>query len=285
MDEPVIITEPGVYDIPEDVYHADCVKGGSLSYSGAKKLLAEGGPELYAYEREHPPEPSAEMELGTAAHKLVLGVGPELVVVNADSWRTNDAKKAAKEARDRGAVPLLTDQIATVHAMAARLREHKWASALLSQGGTAEASGFWTDPEYGTWWRCRWDRMPEPDPRRRPQLADYKTCASAAPGKFSKAIADFRYYLQAHVYTTGYNALFGDRIAAPADFNLIAQETKAPYRVAVYRLHPDALRKGRDDASRAMEIWHDCTEAGVWPGYDPEPQVIDLPYWSYKETY
>jgi hypothetical protein len=279
------VTEPGVWEMDEASYHRDPVKGGSLSYSGAKKLLAEGGPELYAYEREHPPEPSAEMELGTAAHKLVLGVGAELHEVKYDTYNTKAAKQDRDEARAAGKVPLLTHQMETVKAMAAKLREHTWASALLGQDGTAEASGFWTDPEYGTWWRCRWDRMPEPDPRRRPQLADYKTCASAAPGKFSKAVADFRYYLQAHVYTTGYNALFGDRIAAPADFNLIAQETKAPYRVAVYRLHPDALRKGRDDASRAMEIWHDCTEAGVWPGYDPEPQVIDLPYWSYKETY
>lgn len=281
----VVITEPGVYDIPEDAYFADPVKGGSLSYSGAKKLLAEGGPELFAYEREHPPAPSAEMELGTAAHKLVLGVGQEIAEVRYDSWRTGNAKKEGEEARKAGKLPLLTKDLLTVLAMAEKLREHKWASALLNQGGIAEASGFWPDPEYGTWWRCRWDRMPEPDPRRRPQLADYKTCASAAPSKFAKAIADYRYYLQAHVYTEGYNTLFGDRIAAPADFNLIAQETRAPYRVAVYRLHPDALRKGREDARRAMEIYTDCTKAGVWPGFDPEPQVLDLPYWSYREDW
>ena len=29
----------GVYDIPEDLYHRDPVPGGSLSCSGAKKLL------------------------------------------------------------------------------------------------------------------------------------------------------------------------------------------------------------------------------------------------------
>lgn len=279
------ITEPGVYDIPEDAYHLDPVKGGSLSYSGAKKLLAEGGPELFAYEREHPPAPSAEMELGTAAHKLVLGVGQEIHEVKFDNYNKGDAKKDRDEARAAGKLPLLTHQLETVRAMAARLREHEWASALLDQGGTAEASGFWQDEEYGTWWRCRFDKMPDPDPRRVPQLADYKTCASAAPSKFAKAMADFRYYLQGFVYGSGYTALHAARIAAPAEFNLIAQERTPPYRVAVYRLHPDALRKGRADAQRAMEIYRDCTEAGMWPGYDPEPQVLDLPYWSYKETY
>jgi hypothetical protein len=278
------ITEPGVYEIPEDLYHRDPVKGGSLSYSGAKKLLAEGGPELFAYEREHPPAPSQEMELGTAAHKLVLGVGQEIAVLEFDNYQKGDAKKARDEARAAGKLPLLTHQHETVRAMAARLREHDWASRLLNQDGAPEMSAFWEDPEFGTWWRCRWDKMPEPDPRRVPILGDYKTTdkGGAAPTKFSKAIADFRYYMQASVYTAGYNAVFGDRIGGPALFSLIAQERVAPYRVAVYELHPNALRKGREDARKAMAIYRECQETGVWPGYDPDPQVIDLPYWAYR---
>ena len=281
------VTEPGAYEIPEDVYHRDPVKGGSLSYSGAKKLLAEGGPELYAYEREHPPEQSAEMELGTAAHKMVLGVGAELVEVEAKDYYTKPAKQARDEARERGAVPLLTHQMETVKAMAARIREHKRASQLLAQPGRPEVSAFWTDPEYGTWWRCRFDHMPEPDPRYRPVIPDYKTTAKdgAAPAKFAKACADFRYYLQAHVYTAGYTAMFAGRIPAPPGYALIAQERTPPYRVAVYELHPAALRKGREDAARAMEIYRDCTEAGTWPGYSPEIELLDLPYWHYREDY
>ncbi len=279
------VTEPGVYEIDEATYHADPVKGASLSYSGAKKLLAEGGPELYRYEREHPPEPSAEMELGTAAHRLVLGVGRELHEVKADNWRKDVTKKEAEDARAEGKLPLLTKDLDVVKAMAARLRQHDWANKLLSQGGQPEASAFWQDPDTNLWWRCRWDRMPDPDPRRRPILVDYKTTdkGGAAPKRFSKAIADFRYYLQAHVYTAGYNVLLGRHASAPAAFALIAQERVAPYRVAVYELHPDALRKGREDAARAMAIYAECTETNTWPGYEPDPQVLDLPYWAYRD--
>jgi hypothetical protein len=53
---PALITEPGVYDIAEDHYHADPVPGGSLSNSGAKKLLPPSCPAKFAYEREHPPQ-------------------------------------------------------------------------------------------------------------------------------------------------------------------------------------------------------------------------------------
>lgn len=278
------VTEPGVYDIPEDQYHADPVKGGSLSYSGAKKLLAEGGPELFAWEREHPPAPSKEMELGTAAHKLVLGAGQELAEIEAENWRKDATKDAAEEARKAGKLPLLTREMETVKAMAARLREHERASQLLGQPGRPEMSAFWEDPAYGIWWRCRWDHMPEPGPRYRPVIGDYKTTdkGGAAPSKFARAVADFRYYLQAHVYTAGYAAMFADRISAPPGYALIAQERTPPYRVAVYELHPDALRKGREDAERAMEIYRDCTGCGIWPGYSPEIELLDLPYWAYR---
>ena len=288
-----VVTEPGVYDIPEDAYHLDPVKGGSLSYSGAKKLLAEGGPELFAYEREHPPEPSKEMELGTAAHKLVLGVGQELHVVDAKDWTTRAAKEEREQARVAGMLPLLPKELATVTAMAARLREHKRASQILAQPGRAEMSAFWEDPAFGIWWRCRWDHMPEPDPRYQPVIGDYKTTAKGGASKreFSKAIASYHYNLQASVYTAGYAAMFDDRISVPPGYALITQERVAPYRVAVYELHPDALRKGRQDAERAMEIYRDNREAeaegrpGAWPGYSPEIEVIDLPYWAYRDEY
>jgi hypothetical protein len=276
------ITEPGVYDIPEDAYHRDPVKGGSLSYSGAKKLLADGGPELFAYEREHPPEPSKEMELGTAAHKLVLGAGQALHEIAADNWRGRKAQDEAGEAREAGKLPLLTKELATVTAMAARLREHEWASRLLGQDGRPEMSAFWEDGDYGLWWRCRFDHMPEPHPARRPVVTDYKTCKDASRRGFARACADYRYYMQADRYCAGYAAVHGDRIGYYPAFAFIAQERTPPYRVAVYELHPDALRKGREDSLRAMEIYRDCTEAAVWPGYSTEIELLDLPYWAYR---
>src|SRR4051794_32399270 len=84
---------PGVYDdMPVAAYHADPVPGGSLSCSGAKKLLPPSCPALYAWERDNPPAPTTTFELGHAAHQRVLGVGPEIVVVDAETWNTNAVK-------------------------------------------------------------------------------------------------------------------------------------------------------------------------------------------------
>lgn len=276
------VTEPGVYDIPEDVYHADPVPGGSLSQSGAKKLLQEGGPALFAYECEHPPEPSSEMELGTAAHKLVLGVGQELHEVKFDNYNTKAAKQDRDEARAAGKLPLLTHQMETVRAMAAKLREHERASQLLSQPGRKEASAFWFDEQFGIWRRARFDLMPEPHAARLPVITDYKTTASAAPSKFAKSLADFGYHQQDDWYCAAYRALFGHLISRPPVFVLIAQETKPPYRVACYQMPAPALKLGRQLNERAMAIYRECTETGQWPGYDPDVQWLDLPYWAYR---
>lgn len=283
MADEFIVTEPGVYDIPEDLYHRDPVPGGSLSQSGAKTLLKEGGPALFAWRREHPSPSTKAQELGTAAHKLVLGVGQELHEVKEKDWTTNRAKQARDDARAEGKLPLLTKELAVVTAMAAKLREHEWAMRLLGQPGKPEMSAFWPDSAYPVYRRLRWDFMPEPHPARRPVLVDYKTTVSAGPKSFAKSIADFGYHMQADWYCAGYQAMFGAVIGDLPVMAFIGQEKEPPYRVAVYQLHPDALRKGRADNERAMEIYRDCTESGIWPGYEPDVQVIDLPYWSYRE--
>src|SRR5512135_3837265 len=106
---PLTITEPGIYDLPADVYHADPVPTGSLSSSGARLLLPPSTPAHFRWAREHPRPSTPAMDFGRAAHRIVLGVGEDLVEVQADSWRTKAAQQAADEARAAGKTPLLTE--------------------------------------------------------------------------------------------------------------------------------------------------------------------------------
>jgi hypothetical protein len=270
-----MVTRPGVYTMPEEVYHADPVPGGSLSCSGAKKLLA--CPARFAWDREHPPAPTAAMELGTAAHKLVLGAGAELAVIEADDWRTKAAKEAAAAAREAGAVPLLTAEHAQVQAMAAALREHPVAAALFDPDrGDPEQSLFWVDDRTGVWLRSRLDWLPR-QPAGRLIIGDYKTAVSASPDGFSRAVLNFSYHQQAAFYTDGAAALGLD--GDPA-FLFVVQEKTPPYLVAVYELDALATEAGRARNRRAAEMFRDCTEAGIWPGYSAEVEPISLPPWA-----
>jgi len=42
-----------------------------------------------------------------------------------------------------------------------------------------------------------------------------------------------------------------------------------PYLVTVIELKPAAVQRGRDLNRRALQIYRDCVEADVWPGYVP----------------
>src|SRR5690606_22820382 len=77
------IVTPGVYELPADVYHRDPVEGGSLTSSGARRLL-EMPPARWRHEQEHRPAPTPAMILGTAVHSMTLGVGEKVVKVDAD---------------------------------------------------------------------------------------------------------------------------------------------------------------------------------------------------------
>ena len=156
MTAALVGMEPDVYDIPEAEYHADPVPGGSLSCSGAKKLLPPSCPALFDYERTHGQPYKKAFEFGSAAHKLVLGAGPELVVVTGtgkggpNAWQNDDDKAKAAAVRQRGAIPLKPAEMAEVQAMAAKLREHPIASALLvPEGAKPEQTLIWEEQETG----------------------------------------------------------------------------------------------------------------------------------------
>jgi hypothetical protein len=267
---------PGVYDIPEETYHRDPVPYGSLSSTGARKLLTTC-PAVFMHEQLNPPASTDEFDFGKAAHRLVLGVGPEIVVVDAKDWRTTAAKTKRKEAHEKGLVPILAADWRAVQDMAAALREHPIASALLApERGDAEQTLIWQDGITGVWRRARLDFLPENTPGRM-VIADYKTTKSAHPDAIRRSVAQYGYHQQHAWYVDGVRAL---GLASSASMLFVFQEKTAPYLVTVAEVDAPAVRVGRDRNQRALEIYRDCVKAGHWPGYTDEIAYITLPPWA-----
>lgn len=278
------VEEPGVVDgMPDHVYHRDPVPGGSLSSSGARKLLPPSCPALFRHEQLNPPAPKKTFELGHAAHQLVLGTGPELVLVDRPRWDTKDVKAEVAEIRAAGAVPLKQDEWDQVHAMAAKLREHPMASALLHRsGGKPEQSLFWRDDETEVWRRARLDWLPNPSTGRM-IIPDYKTCVSAAPEHLQKAIHDYRYHCQADYYLDAVKAL--GLADDDATFAFICQMKTAPYLVTIVELAQSALLIGRDLNRRALRLYRDCLATDRWPSFSEDVELIALPAWAERAHY
>lgn len=277
-EETPVITQAGIYDgLDEVIYHSDPVLGGSLSVSGAKKLLPPSVPAKFDYERKHPSPPTKAMELGTAAHKLVLGTGPRIVHIDADDWRKKATQEQGKEVRAEGGVPLLTKDYLVVQEMAAAIRAHPVAGALFDpdRGGQPERSLFWQDDRFGVWRRSRLDWM-SPLDRGRPVIGDFKTCESADKAAVARSTANYRYFMQSPWYVDAVAALTG----VTCGFVFVFQEKTPPYLVAVRQLGEDAEMAGRMLNDRALEIFRDCDESGIWPGYGEEIEDIALPGWA-----
>ncbi|GAA4626715.1 hypothetical protein GCM10023196_036080 [Actinoallomurus vinaceus] len=271
------IAEAGVYDIDADTYHADPVPGGSLSSSGARKLLPPSCPAKFAYEREHGGERRSEFDIGTAAHKLVLGVGPKLERIDAKDWRTKKAQDKRDEAYEHGAVPLLTAEYEQVHAMADVLHRDDLARVLLDPDhGRPEQAIFWQDTETEVWRRALIDWLPTGG-YGPPTIVDYKTTTSADLGAIRSSVLRYGYHQQAAWYLDAV-----DSVGYPDDtaFKFIFQEKTPPYLVTVVELDQPALRVGWLRNRRAIEIYRDCTAAGIWPGHATDIEVISLPPWA-----
>jgi hypothetical protein len=264
-----------VRDLPHDQYLAHP----ALSASGAKTLIKPGGPARYAHEREHGGRTSTTFDLGHAAHAAVLGVGPTIVVVDADSWRTAAAKRERDLAYAAGRVPLLIGDAARVADMADALRRHPVASRLLHPtAGDPEVSLFWHDGEHDVDRRCRVDYLRRADDDGRLILVDYKSTTSAEPDAVARSIVNYGYHQSAAWYR---DVIVGLGLARTVPTVLVFQETTAPFLVHCVQLDDELIAMGGDRNERALAIYAECTASGVWPGYnDGGVTVVGPPTWA-----
>lgn len=277
------ITRPGVYDgIPEAVYHRDPVPGGSLSSSGARKLLAPSCPALFRYEQTHPQPHKKAFDLGRAAHELVLGVGSGVEVVEVSDFKT----KAAREARDavyaEGKTPLLPKEYQQVQDMAEAVKAHPIAGHVFKPGtGKAEQSMFWKDPASGVVCRARLDWLPTPTKGKRLIVADLKSARSVAPADLQKSIHEYGLHQQDDFYRRACRELkIGDR---DTSFVFVFVAKTPPYLVTVVELDHEARRIGKERNDRALKVYARCMETGVWPGFSEDIEVLSLPAYAERQ--
>jgi hypothetical protein len=286
------ITHPGIYDLTEQEYHSDPVPGGSLSSTGARKLLPPGCPAKFKYWLTHPDPPSRELDFGSAAHRLILGAGADIKEIDAMDYKKKDAQEAKREAYAAGQIPVLPDQMDRIQEMATAILDHPLAAKVFDpRSGKAEQTIVWqeeiqwrphpkADFEYTTVWRRALldflTRLRMADGRL--IVPDYKTCKSAERTAFMKSAADFGYHQQGPWYI---DAVRAAGLAEEVCYLLVAQEKDPPYLVNVIELdETNSLMWGRDLNDHALRIYAECTATNTWPGYPPEITLGHLPKYA-----
>jgi hypothetical protein len=250
--------------ITNEQYHADP----AISASHLKAIMQSPYHywSRYVDPDRKPVEPTAAMKLGSLAHCAILEPDELLQrygVCGARNTKAGKEQAAAMEAE--GIEAVTSSDMALALGMAAAVRNHPAASALL-QTGKAEQSFWWDDLSSGMRCKCR------PDWYFGSTVVDIKTTTDASPQAFARSVATFAYHVQAAHYLAG--------LHGAERFVFVAVEKTYPHAVAVYELDDDALALGRTTRDNALDVIAGCQAANVWPGYSDTVQTLSLPKWA-----
>jgi exodeoxyribonuclease VIII len=266
------------YQMPEAEYRS----APAIAGSDAKKILPPLTPAHYAAHMagETKREPSKAMMLGTMAHVAVLEPskldGAFVEKPEGIDFRT----KLGKEWKESiGAMPVLDqDEARAVRGIRDSIAANKAARELLAE--TQSEVALFGEHRTGLWIKGRVDALKVVDDMEC-VICDVKTTSAGADyGTFSRQAASLNY----HVSAAWYSHLAGLNGLPPARFYWIAVEVAPPYAVAVYEIAPDALELGASLMSDALGLIAQCEDDGVWPGYAPEVQCLNLPSWVYGKA-
>lgn len=284
------ISQPGIYDIPIDVYHSQaCCDGPSASSSTLRQIVQECPARVYAYSDLNPNKTerkeSKAFNFGRAAHFLMLGE-PEFdrwfVVAPHDNFVANpgriwheDWKENVAKGRERRTLIRLSDMDTVKAMVAAQRRSPECARAFIE--GASERSLVWKDEETGIWLKSRPDWLPH-EPAKR-FLTEYKTTESANPRTLSNAVFKYGYEMQAALALEGVEKVLQ---VAPLGFAHVVQEKDPPYIAELRLFTPEQTDFGFRQNRKALRIFARCIETGVWPGWTVGPSYYQTPYYIGK---
>ncbi|KQP50959.1 hypothetical protein ASG40_12820 [Methylobacterium sp. Leaf399] len=276
---------PGLYRMPAKVYHADPAPEPSLSSSIAKLFLTHSPEHAWA---EHPRlgkapddevDPSRVMEVGSAVHKLILGQGADLVIIDADDYRTKDAKAARAAAYAAGNAPILKPDIDKAEAMAGRF-ETRMALIPGCEGfaqAQAEVVAVVRDRS-GAWLRIMMDKVEIDD--HGAVIWDVKSGnVSAAPQGLGRRVEQMGMEVQAAFYVRALETLL-PRLAGRVRFRWAFIENDVPHGLSVAEADAVGMGIGARKVDVAIQTWNGCLETKVWPGYPAEIIRVEYPEWA-----
>lgn len=271
----------------EAEYFADPCATPSLSQSIAHTMLARSPLHAWA---EHPrlgncaeATTTKALDAGQLIHKLLLGAGREIEVVQAPDWRTKAAQQQRDEAVAAGRLPVLEHAFANAK-QCTEVVLQRMAEAGVNmtdfECAQSEVSVEWREGVIGggtVLCRGRMDKLLLGDTRA--VVFDVKKIRSAEPRTCARHMVDYGYDIQHAAYTSAVRALRPD-LAGRIDFLFVFIEDSQPYAITPAR--PDGVMRehGESRWHRAVQTWARCLSKNHWPGYAECPISLEAPPWA-----
>lgn len=273
-------------DVDEAAYHSDPCETPSLSSSVAKVLI--GKSPMHAHHvhprlGNGPREEKKEWDLGSLAHKLVLGKGREIAIIEADDYRSKAAQTARDEARVAGHIPALRKQYDNACVAANVIADRLGAMGIvIGGGGESEVPIAWQElSNHGPIW-CRGLIDHIVFDRDHAIVYDFKTSRSAHPAACARAVLSYRYDIQQAAYVSGVSRVW-PHVAGRVKFVFLFAEMVAPFGVTPGCID-DVLREhGEAGWTKAIVDFGEGLSSNQWPGYTNSIVTLEAPGWMINE--
>lgn len=265
-------------DMSTAEYFADPCRAPSMTQSIAKILLEKSPLHAWhAHPRLNPdwqPDDPTKFDVGNVAHKLMIGRGKDIVVLDAyDDWRTKAAKEVREAAQAVGKLAVLGKTFAKADRMVRAAREQldlrRLGMLFQPDRGDGEVVLAWEGRRM--WLRQMVDWLSTD----RGMFVDYKTTdMSAAPHGLGRMMVNAGWPIQAAMADWGLNSIVGFKRRR---FLFVVQETEYPHCLSVVEMSEAAMTMGHKQINAAFDVWCRCVTANGWPGYPREIVVPEYP--------
>jgi hypothetical protein len=276
------ISKPGIYrGVSDAEYRSDPCPSPSLTQSLCKILIERSPKHAWtACARLNPhfeADDDTKFDVGNVAHRIVLGRGKEIEIVNFADWRKKEAQEAREVAAAEGRIAVLAHQFELASDMATaamlQLRKHEDADAFTN--GSAEVMIAWE--EDGIWFRSLIDWLHD-DLRT---VDDFKTSGmSMAPHVIGLRAEAAGWHVQAAFIERGLD-LLDPSGAGRRRYRFIAQETDKPHALNVMHMNEHWLTMGRKKVDAGVALWRHAIHYDRWPSYPARSIVPEYP--GFKE--
>lgn len=250
-------------------YHASM----GLSNSGLKQFAKT--PAHYQAYTQRDDDETASQRLGTLAHMRILEEDRffKTVVKNDLNRNTNEFKALRTQVEAAGGYICKTQEYDDVCRMADNIFKQPTVKQLF-QGGKAEQSVRWKDPETGLLLKCRPDYL-RPDG----VIVDVKTFADLSQDSLERQIFKMRYHWQSRFYLNGVNHVLG--LPENTMFAHLFIDTEA-FVGRVVILDDPSLSKAEEEIRPLINRFAECAKTGDWPGYPDEILTVSLPAYAWR---
>ena len=234
-------------------------------------------PAYFKWCEDNPTEPSEDMVIGSAFHKIVLEpdtFDKEFMIMPHFDRRTKEGRLGYENLMNKvqgECITLITkEQYDTICGMRDSIMANPYARKLIN--GNIEQSMYFTDDLTKVECKCRpdvWRKVAD-----RVVITDLKSAKSVMPNDFMRDCVKYHYDLQTAMYRDGASKVLGvpkDNI----DFVFIAVEKKPPYLLNIMQADTYVIQKGEADFREYIGTYAECKADGVFYGLNGKNGIIN----------